>query len=119
MSHKSRCKSAPCRRTPTLPPIKVRCIGWCASSGTQVLLVSHGCIVARSGRVALHAPQMRLAGLSATDFAKQHKMLIDDWRGRMGEAGVPNDLLDRTLWSSNQVYELSTYDMKRVGCTVE
>lgn len=99
--------------------MKVRCVGWCASAAAQILFTSRGCIVAPTARVALHAPQIYLTGLSASAFARMDKIVIDDWRKRMVAANVPNDLLDRTLWASNRVYELSTYDMQRAGCVTE
>jgi ATP-dependent protease ClpP protease subunit len=99
--------------------VKVRCIGWCASTTVQILVASRGCVVSRRARVLLHAPQISNAALSVTEYARVDKLVVDGWRQRMAQFGVPNDLLDRAMWARDRRYELSDYDMKRIGCEVE
>jgi hypothetical protein len=99
--------------------IRVRCIGWCASTATQILLGSAGCIVSRKGRIVLHAPEIFLKNLSPRDFAWMNKLSLDHWRSRMQTVGVPPDLLDRVLRSPKGIVELGDYDMQRVGCRLE
>jgi ATP-dependent protease ClpP protease subunit len=99
--------------------VRVRCIGWCASTAVQILVASKGCVVSRRARLLLHAPQISNAALSVTEYARADKLVVDGWRQRMVQFGVPNDLLDRTLWTRDRRHELSDYDMKRMGCEVE
>jgi hypothetical protein len=52
-------------------------------------------------------------------YARLHADLVESWRKRMNSYGVPADIVDRALWDHNGVHELSTYEMKRIGCEVE
>jgi hypothetical protein len=103
-----------------LAGIKVRCTGLCFSSAAHILIASRGCIVGRQGRVALHVPQLNTAAI--VDVSLQAHLrtdVVESWRKRMESYGVPSDIVDRALSDRHGVHELSTYEMKRIGCEVE
>lgn len=77
-----------------------------------------GCIVGARQRVVLRAPRVDPTGPPATDHARAERALVEDWRRQMTEAGVPNDLIDRTTRMPNRTYELSSHDMDRLGCVI-
>lgn len=101
-----------------LSNVKVRCIGLCFSSAAHILIASRRCIVAPHARVALHVPIL-IANMDVTAYARARSEIIEAWRRRMANYNVPSDIVDRALWDRNGVHELSTYEMKRIGCEVE
>jgi hypothetical protein len=98
--------------------IAVRVTGWCISGCAMIAIGSRNCTVARSGHLVLHAPVIP-AGTNVTDVARSLEKVRSDWKNWMHNAGVPSDLIEATLQSYQQRYELSPYAMKRVGCQVE
>jgi ATP-dependent protease ClpP protease subunit len=98
--------------------ISVRVTGWCASGCAMIAIGSGNCIVARSGRLVLHAPRIS-AGANVTDFARALERTRADWQSWMQKAGVPSDLIEATLQAFRQEYERSPCAMKRVGCRLE
>jgi hypothetical protein len=91
-----------------------------AGTGTRTASVvpveQHPCGVGNRTRVALRAPRIEPAGMAAADRARLEQAVVEEWRDRMTAAGVPRDLLDRTLRMPNRVYELSNHEMERTGC---
>ena len=98
--------------------ISVRVTGWCASGCAMIAIGSGNCIVARSGRLMLHAPYIP-AGSNVTDFARAREQSRVQWQDWMQKAGVPSDLIEATFQAFQQRYELTPYAMKRVGCRLE
>ena len=99
--------------------IPVRVTGWCASGCAMIAIGSGRCTVARSGRLALHAPVLPPGTMSVTDAARQLERSRTAWMDWMHKVGVPYDILDATVQAYGQRLELSDYGMKRVGCTLE
>jgi hypothetical protein len=56
-----------------------------------------------------------LLGMPATDHARIEQLAVEESPDRMTAAGVPRDLLDRTLRMPYRTYELSDNDRVRVG----
>jgi hypothetical protein len=103
-----------------LSHVKVRCIGLCFSSAAHILIASRGCVVGLHGRVGLHVPGPIMAiGAGGSDFARIHDGIVDEWRQRLASYEVPADIVARALYARNGWHELSTYEMKRLGCEVE
>jgi hypothetical protein len=99
--------------------IKVRCIGLCFSSAAHILIASRGCVVGPHGRVALHMPAPADTTIGVSAYARARTDLIEEWRRRMASYDVPTDIVDRALTGRDGFHELSAYEMKRIGCTVE
>jgi hypothetical protein len=101
--------------------MKVRCTGLCFSSAAHILIASRGCVVGPHGRIALHVPVPIAGALSqaSTDNIALRDGIAADWRARTMSYGVPSDIVDRALLAHDRRYELRTYDMQRIGCTIE
>jgi hypothetical protein len=98
--------------------IKVRCIGLCNSAAAHILIASQGCIVAPRGRIVLHVPQPPRS-FSPALYERIWPYLVQDWRNRMAQYGVPDDIVIRAINDPRGMHELSTSEMKRIGCEVE
>jgi hypothetical protein len=103
-----------------LAHIKVRCTGLCFSSAAHILIASRACIIGSHGRMGLHVPGLiRAASVDVSTFARIRTDLTEEWRRRVVSYGVPSDIVDRVLSARDGFHELSTYEMRRIGCEME
>lgn len=94
-----------------LPPLTVE-----PRSVSPFWSAGRGCLTEPQDRVVLRAPRIDSVNLSVKDHIRIERAVIDDWRREMTAAGVPNDLLDRTLAAANRQYRLSVDETRRLGC---
>lgn len=76
----------------------------------------HACTDGTRNKVVLQAPRIDPTEMPETNRARIEQAVVDAWMVRMTSAGVPRDLLDRTLRMPNRTYELSNNDRVRAGC---